>query len=130
MGDSRIDEQTIRGYITAANLTKYRFAAHHTTAGQITTPSGEDAKNIAGITRRTTTSGDLGEVVEEGRCYLEVNGNSVNIAVGDSVKCGTSAGIGIKADTDKDPALCTALEAATADNVVIVVRIDRHDVGV
>lgn len=49
---------------------------------------------------------------------MKVNGNSVNIAVLDPLKL-TTGGVGIKAATDKDCAVAFALQAATADGLII-----------
>ena len=58
--------------------------------------------------------------VFHGWAFLKVNAQSVNIGFLDPIKP-TTAGVGIKADTNRDKYSAIAAEAATADGVVIMV---------
>lgn len=69
-----------------------------------------------------TTAGHATAIRRIGKALLTVNGNSVNIAVGDPLKSAAN-GIGVKAATDKDRALAIAEEAATTDGALIMVSI-------
>ena len=62
------------------------------------------------------------EIASEGTSLLRVDANSTNIAVGDPLGS-TSTYHGIKVSSDKDQYFAIALEAATADNVLIEVQL-------
>lgn len=78
---------------------------------------------LFGIAAEAAASGNHVAVFTNGLGRLTVNGNSVNIAAGDKLKSTGSAGIGVKAATDKDEYIAIALEPATADGVEIDVLI-------
>lgn len=65
-------------------------------------------------------AGDEAEIGMLGISKAKVNGNSVNIAYGDRL-APDSNGILVKTDTDGDDYLAVALQAATADGLIISV---------
>jgi len=84
--------------------------------------SGE---KVIGICENDPTTGEAVKILGVGVTKLVVNGNSVNIAVGDVLKAYTG-GIGVKAASDHDRTFAIALEPATADAVVIDVLVGTH----
>jgi len=79
---------------------------------------------MSGVLQNAPSDNEECTIVATGPSFLEVNGNSVNIAIGDRLKSAAS-GIGVKADTDGDIYGAVAREASTADNTVIRVDVVR-----
>ena len=98
------------------DLTMYRFVTWDT-AGDVTFV---DSGVAPGICEATVDDDDAVPVAILGPTFLEVNGNSVNIGIGDGLKP-TTDGVGVKAATDKDIISAMALDVATADGIQIPV---------
>lgn len=130
MGNRRVHPTDPQSYAAEATIAAARFVVHGSAADGCTTPAGANAIPVIGISRDSATSGQQVIVDRGGNVDLTVNGASVNIAAGDPIKVGTTTGIGVKAATDKDHAHAVANEAATADGVLISVRLVRYDIGV
>jgi hypothetical protein len=97
-----------------------------TAANQVKLPTGANQMPL-GITKyATAAAGDAVEVVVFGTVEAVVLGNSSNIAVGDPLTVnGTTGKLSKSAITNGLHIFAVALEAATADDVVITVLIDR-----
>lgn len=121
-----INATAIPGAFLADNAmaNEYRFVALSATGCDIATSGMAD-----GIIAETYAAGDQVAVYADGYGLLYVNGNSANIDPGDFLKP-TTAGAGVKADTNKDAYGAQALEAATSDGVVIRVKIVQGYLGV
>jgi len=76
------------------------------------------AGTALGIIQDKPKDNTTGRLRLQGISPAIVNGNSVNIAVGDPLKS-DSNGLLVKAATDKDRVVAIALQAATADGIYI-----------
>lgn len=130
MGNRRVHPTASESYAAEATIAANRFVVHGSAADGCTNPAGANAIPVIGVARFGGTSGQQVVIDLAGCVDLTVNGASVNIAAGDPIKVGTTTGIGVKAATDKDHAHAVANEAATADGVLISVRLCRYDIGV
>lgn len=92
---------------------------------QVKLPGGADAGAIVGVTKYAGTgAGSDVEVVTHGIVDLLVKAAGTNIARGDAIAIHGTTGYGKKSDlTNAKHVLGYALEAATADDVIISVRI-------
>lgn len=88
------------------------------------------AVNPSSVTATYNTAAAAGDSVQIARIgdivYLEVNGNSTAIAVGDPLTA-TTAGVGVKSTTANDVVGAVALQAATTDGVLIPVLVTRYE---
>jgi hypothetical protein len=124
-------------YAATATLYANRFVnlgSDSTEAAKTCTAAADASKPIIGITARVNPSainadyddaaaaGDSVAVQTDGIAYLQVNGQSVPIAVGDAITA-TTAGVGVKSTTDGDWIGAIAEAAATTDGVKIPVRV-------
>lgn len=112
----------IQAFSAAEALTKERFV----TLGASGVSLADNASARVYTIAVDYASGDSSvKLYNRGQAYLEVNGNSSNIAVGDSLTA-TTNGIGIKTTTAGDWVGAIALEASTADGDVIPVEFVSH----
>ncbi len=97
-----------------------QFTAVVMSGDQTVDTSGANG-SVVGVQQNLPKSG-RGTVVRlgasGGTTKLRVNGNSVNIAAGDMLKSDGS-GLGVVAATTDDTAFAIAMEAATADDLII-----------
>lgn len=117
----------IGGYTAAAAIDKYRVVS--VTSGTTVSEAGAGASShgqaLLGIATETVDEGEAVPIKGDGVFPAIVNGNSVNITAGDTLKS-TTGGILIKAATTNDIANYEACEAATDDGVLILVRRIKH----
>lgn len=73
-------------------------------------------------------SGLNASVIVSGHAFLFVNANTVNIAPGDPIKCAAS-GLGEKATIPGEKYFARAIDAASADGVLIEVIVESGSVG-
>jgi hypothetical protein len=115
----------INSYVAGGgNIGRYRFVKETTSALDSTAAIATAGEKPIGVSVEDADQGRTMPVCEEGFGLLVVNGNSVNIAIGDPLKPATG-GAGVKAATEGDYYGAVAKEAATADGVIIKVRIER-----
>lgn len=114
----------VNSYVAAAALTKFRFVKETTTGREATCNVAAAAAKPIGIVTEDVASGGDAPVIESGIFALEVNGQSVNIAVGDPIKP-TTGGVGVKAATEGDYFGAVAKEAASTDGAIIKVSVER-----
>lgn len=105
----------------AAAVVAYTFGAVNADTPSIATATSA-AGNVGVITNSAATGEGTG-LKFSGVCPLYVNGNSVNIAVGDYI-APTTAGYGVKDATTKHVTNAVALQAATTDGALILVLIN------
>ncbi len=130
MSNRRVHHLLVDTYKTEDAVSAARAVIAGATEGNCKLPAGANANNVLGVTKYDCADDSDAEIVTMGDVELTVNAASVNIAVGDAIKTSTTTGICVKAATDKDHAFAYALEAATADAVVISVRLGKFDVAV
>lgn len=108
---------------TAATLAQNLFVQLDTSESGLNCEVAGANGVIQGITvSNTDAAGQPISVATAGWTYLTVNGNSSNISKDDPLES-TTAGIGIKAETDKHNVGAYALDAATTDGVKIRVAV-------
>lgn len=125
----------IEYFAQAANLSSGRglCVALHTTEGQVTTATAgtSDVYGVVVEESESSTTGATGGTVGilpigSGKtCMVKVLGNSVNIAIGDTLTASTG-GAAAKTTTDGHFVIGVAKAAATADNVFIPVRLSHQ----
>ena len=130
MSNRRVHHSRVETYKTENTVLANRAVVFSTTDGNCKLPAGANANGVIGITKYGAAADADCEIVEAGCAELTVNAASVNIAPGDPIKVGTTAGIGVKAATDKDHAFATARESATTDGALISVKLEKYDLGV
>lgn len=115
----------INSYIaTSSAMSRYRFVKEVTDGRDSKCAVAAATNKPIGIATESVAEGLDVPVCETGHGLLEVNGNSVNIAIGDPLKP-TTGGVGVKAATDGDFYGAIAKEAATTDGAIIRVSIER-----
>jgi hypothetical protein len=91
------------------------------------TPAATTATSAAanvGVVISTAAAGEGTDLVLTGKVVpLLVNGNSTNIAVGDFI-APTTAGYGIENSTNRTAYNAIALQAATTDAAIILVKVE------
>lgn len=115
------------GLDAAAAVEPFRFL--EISSGEFS-PTDAAADKPVAISVQKTASGDRCTGQVDGVCYLEVDANSANLVVGDLISPkATGAGVGVKAVTSATHA-AKALQPASTDGAVILVRIlDGTTVG-
>ena len=103
------------GNLSTLQDTFVKATAAHTVGG-----AGAGEKAIGVLKNAPDAAGKAARVQLIGRTQVKVNANSPNIAVGDWIKSGAN-GVGVQSTTNKDTVLALALEAASADGVIIEV---------
>lgn len=114
------------GKVTGGAVSQYRALQ---IAADVVTHAADDEDFMFGISQHSAASGERVTVKTVGESLAEVNGNSANIVAGDLLECAAS-GILVKftSATPHVP-VATALEGATADNVLIRVRINPAQIA-
>ncbi len=126
VNSSLFDGASITGTATEA-LTGGRFGKVSDTAAIRQIAMADAGEDTHGIIGEAAVNGALDvSLFNDGHGYLEVLGNSINIARGDFLKAGTN-GVGIKSAADQENYGAVAMEPATADNVVIRVQIIKGE---
>lgn len=124
MAGGRTDRNVkLESCVAGADLSSAQFYACEIAAGKVVTVcNGATDKPYGIIYGEPTASGQPVEVAVDGEVAWVSDGSGGNIAVGDWV--GTdNAGRAVKKSTDKDIVRGIALEASTAANVVIQVKL-------
>jgi len=111
----------------ARDLSDYQYHAMQiASAAQIDYVDTSSSGTALGILQNAPEAENYeAEVATEGTSLLRVDGNSVNIAPGDPLGSNSNYH-GAKVTVDKDPYFCIALEASTADNDLIEVKLVGH----
>ena len=107
----------------AAAVVAYTFGALNADTPSIATATS--AGTNVGVIVNSAGTGEGTGLVFEGVVPLKVNGQSVNIAVGDTL-APTTGGVGVKDVTNRHEINAIALQAATTDGVFILVRVNYH----
>src|SRR5262245_54287145 len=127
MPGERITEGLGDSYPAAADLSTHQNKFVKLGATGIDVCGAGEA--MFGILNNDPNTGLAGAVTHYGIALLVVNGNSVNIAPGDPLESAAN-GIGVKSTTDKKNVGAIAIDAATADGVIIsVIAICRQQLG-
>lgn len=110
-------------------LAAYRLVIVGTSDDAVIYPTAIRDTQIVGITLAAAAINEPVDVVTHGYALLKVDGNTANIAFGDAIMVHNSTGYGQKvASSGAGLVECIgfAMEASTADDDIISVRIAPH----
>jgi hypothetical protein len=123
MPGERLSGALHESFAAAADLSTHQHKLVKLTTAGVDICGAQSATEVPfGVLQNDPETGEAATVMSAGLSMLRVNAASPNIAAGDMITSG-ALGFGVKATTDKAQVIGRALDAATADGVIISVML-------
>jgi Uncharacterized conserved protein (DUF2190) len=121
MPGERLSGSFAESYAASADLSTHQYKLVKLTTTGVDLCGAQSATEVPiGILQNDPETGEAATVMHEGLSSLKVNAASPTIAAGDMITSG-ALGFGVKATSDKAQTVGRAIDAATADGVIISV---------